>query len=374
MIATLLLAAALQAGASAGDPGPRTGIAGLGGFRTVSRIDFGTSQNRLTAIYLFPDRARWHFENYAAKERSEHQFVYRLGARVAEFGNGKPSAELDDASRDVVVLQMELRRAAMLWPDGFEWAELDARTRTAAVHLDSAKREQVLGSLVAVLADGGRPGRIEARDTADHVVETLEVKSWQEHGGRSWPATLAVGGASGGFVETVESIDTRIHYLDLSFRPPDRRDPAAVAKPGEVLPRDLVAMTYAVHPLPTGTGWDTARERARAWIAEARSTIEPLGHAVDPVPTFELGSDGLPESCLVRLAAPAFPAPEGYETRHERLGVFLPLQELRQADRAVLERLRRAVPADARPGIPYLRLHDRAQLPVELVLPFEPKE
>jgi hypothetical protein len=374
VIAVLLLVAALQAGAHGKEPGPRSGIAGLGGFRSISRIDFGTSQNRLTAIYVFPDRARWHFENYEARERSEHQFVYRLGELVTEFGSGQPSRELDEAGRDVVVLQMELRRAAMLWPDGLEWAALDETTRTATVHLDSCCGEGALGNLVATLADG-RPRRMEARDSSGRVVEALEVLTWQESCGRTWPRTLTVDGASGGFSETIETIDTRIHYLDLSFRPPDRRGSATVGlKPGDVLPRDLVAMTYAPRELPPGSGWDEARERARGWIADAREELEPQGWKVDPVPMFELGDDGLPLRCLVRLASPAFPAPAGFETLHERLGVFLPLQELRQADPGALTRLRRAIPPDAQAGRPYLRLHDRPQLPVELVLPFEPKE
>jgi hypothetical protein len=374
MIAALVVTAALQGTGHGSELAPRTGIAGLGGFRSISRLDFGSSQNRLTAIYVFPDRTRWHFENYAAQGRSEHQFVYRLGELVTEFGSGQPSRELEEAGRDVVVLQMELRRAAMLWPDGFTWAALDGSTHTAAVYLDSCCDARPLGNLVATLADG-RPRKIEARDLEGRVMETLEVQSWQEHAARTWPRTMTVHGASGRFTETIETLDTRIHYLDLAFRPPDRRgSPTAGWKPGEALPLDLIAMTYAPRDLASGTSWQAAREQARAWIAAASAELAAQGLEVDPVPTFEVGHDGLPRRCLVRLSAPAFPPPAGHETRHERLGVFIPLQAPTEVNASTLERLRRAVPVDAEPGTPYVRLHERPQLPVELVLPFEPKD
>ena len=66
----------------------RSGIAGLGGFVSVSRIEFGEQTNLLTATYLFPDRARWHFEAYD-KQRSQHQFVYRIGDHVRQLETGQ---------------------------------------------------------------------------------------------------------------------------------------------------------------------------------------------------------------------------------------------------------------------------------------------
>ena len=91
------------------DPDARAAVAHMAGFETVSKLDFGERQNRLTAVYVFPDRARWHFESYGAKLRSEHQYFYRCGARVRELDSGKPSSrELADAERDAVLLQLSL--------------------------------------------------------------------------------------------------------------------------------------------------------------------------------------------------------------------------------------------------------------------------
>ena len=88
------------------------------------------------------------------------------------------------------------------------------------------------------------------------------------------------------FVETIESIETHVHYLELSFVPPDLRPLAPPPEPGPtVMARDLVAMSYAVHVLPAGTDWEEALARARDWIAEA-GTQRKLD--VDPIPTFEL--------------------------------------------------------------------------------------
>lgn len=365
---------ALQAPAGHGpEPGKRAALAGMAGFESVSRIDFGPQQNRLTAVYVFPDRVRWHFESYAAKRLSEHQYFYRAGEGVRELVSGKASRVLAGPDRDAVLLQMELRRAAMLWPDGLAWEERPDGTRAAAIWADSCCREAQLGTLVATLADG-RARRIEARDALGHALEVLEIRAWQELAGRSWPRTLALESGSASFVETVEAIETRVHYLELSFLPPDARPLQPPSGPGpSVMARDLVAMTYAVRELPAGVGWDEALGRARTWIAEAGEQLASRGLAADPVPTFELSPEGRPRACLVRLHTPVQPAPQGFETHAERAGLLLAVRELATVDAALVARVLEALPAGARAGTPYVRVHS-APNPVELVLPLLPGE
>jgi len=355
------------------EPGPRAPLAGLAGLEVVSRLDFGTAQNRLTAVYVFPDRARWHFESYAGGARSPHQYLYRAGERVHELSTGRSQA-LEGENRDLVLLQMELRRAALLWPDGFDWQSEDGSTSTAPVLADSCCRERPIGTLLATL-EGGRPSRIEARDAGEHAQETLVIESWQERAGRSFPLALELLSPNGGFRETIESIETRVHYLELSFLPPDQRPPPKCARPGPAVgARDLVSMTYAVRALPAGTDWPAAETRARAWIAEAATALSPQGLLVDPIPTFELAADGSPARCLVRLAAPASPPPKGYETKAERPGLFALFNAPAELDAPALARLTEAVPPETRAGTPYVRLHPRAELGLELVLPLEPRE
>jgi len=374
-LALLALLAAQARAAHGPEPGPRAALANLAGFEIVSKLDFGPSQNRLTAAYVFPDRARWHFESYAAKQRSEHQYYYRFGERVSALASGGPSRVLEGQEHDAVVLQMELRRAALFWPEGFEWQDAAGEAgpaRSAPVWADSCCREGPLGTLVATLADG-RPQRLEARDASGRKLEALEIRSWQELGGRAWPRTLALEAENANALETVEAIDTRVRFLDLLFLPPDLR-PLVPLEPGPaVVSRDLVSMTYSVHELPEDLEWDAALARARDWIAQAGDELKARGLGVDPVPTFGLTSEGRPRACYVRLAAAVVPAPPGFETHAERAGLFLAVPELPALDAAMVERLRRAAPEDARAGIPYLRVHPPPN-PVELVLPLEPTD
>lgn len=374
MIAALALVFLQQRPPHGPEPGPRRASAGLAGFQTVSRLDFGSAQNRLTAVFVFPDRARWHFEDYAAAPQSVRVLLYRQGEAVHQLASGTPSQALEAAERDVVLLQMELRRAVMLWPDGFEWEESDEGLRSAPVYADSCCRERQLGTLVAALADG-RARRIEVRDADKAVVEALEIREWQQLQGRTWPRTLAMEAEGGGFVETIESIEPRVHYLELSFLPPDRRPlSASAARSSRILAQDLVAVTYRARDLPEGLSWEQALVQARAWIDDSAETLRAAGMAVDPVPTFEVSSAGRPVRCLVRVATAVQAPPEGFETVGERPGLLLPLQKLEELDSRTLEHLHECVPGEARMSTPYVRIHPRPNLPVELVLPLVPAE
>jgi hypothetical protein len=356
------------------EPGPRAALAGLSGFQTVSRIDFGNGQrNRLTAVYVFPDRARWHFENYDARVRSEHQFYYRQGERVRELVTGKPSRELAAEEQDRVLVQMELRRAVLFWPEGFVWQELEGGQRLAIVEADSCCHERALGSLVATL-ENGLPVRVAAQTPGGEPIEALEVRAWQERSGRRWPATLVLAASGGGFTETIESVETDNHYLELFFLPPDVRAVRKTKLPGgpTVLARDIVAMTYAVRELPDPCSWEEALTRARAWIAEAELEMKPLELAVDPVPTFELSPSGRPARCLVRLATPQSSPPKGYLSVPERAGFFLTLPDLKSVDEGVLRRLGDSAPEGVFLETPYLRVHARTTASVEVVLPILP--
>jgi hypothetical protein len=374
-LAALVLSLAPQGRAPHGpEPGPRRALAGIAGFQSVSRLDFGAQENRLTAVYVFPDRVRWHFESYAAVRRSEHEFFYRHGERVHRLSSGAHSRALEGPERDTVLAQMELRRAAMLWPDGFGWSIGADGHASALLQADSCCGELPLGTLVATLVEG-RPARIEALDPEGRALETLEIRAWQDLGGRTWPRTLELRSEGGSLVETVEAVETRVHYLELSFLPPDRRPmPASRGATPGVLARDLVAMTYAPRRLPEEVNWEEAMDKAREWVAQAAKTLEPEGLTVDPVPTFELSPAGRPTTCLIRLSVPLLSPPEGFVTQPERAGLFLPLQRIDGLDSGAMERLLAALPEGAAAGTPYVRLHERAELPIELVLPLVPKE
>ncbi|MSR62773.1 MAG: hypothetical protein EXS08_10060 [Planctomycetes bacterium] len=373
MIAAALCLALAQAAQGHGPaPGARAAIAGLAGFQSVSTIDYGTVRNRFTATYVFPDRTRWHFDNPAGKVR-QHQFYYRHGEQLFAMENSA-SHRLADEQSDSLLRQMELRRAVMLWPDGFAWEAREPGTQTAVAHADSCCRERPLGTLVAHLANG-RPSRVEVRDEQGQTRETLTVREWQEVNGRSWPRVLVVAGEGVGFTETVESLETQIHYLDLFFLPPDQRAiPKGATSSSQVLSNDLVAVSYVPRDLPAGATWDEAVATTRGWILAANEAGKGNGQTFDPVPTIEVGPEGKPVRAWLRLKEPSPTPAEGLTNRNERPGLILALPALAEVGSAALAQLRAAVPPRSKAGVPYLRFHNRPVLPVELVLPLEPAE
>jgi hypothetical protein len=344
-------------------PGPRAAIEGLSGVRCRSTLDFGGAKNHFEALYVFPDRARWVFE---ALDRSSRVTIYRSGPRVYQVASG-PSTEMEDAGRDTVVLQMELRRAALLWPRGFDWQPHESERR-AAVHLSTCCPGEPIGTLVATGFTAGRPARIEARNGEGVTIEAIEILGWKEHGDSPWPERLRVSGGSGAFEESVEELDTRVRYLDLAFLPGDRRgrpagDPSLMA--GERTPS-----VSARFVLPRGLDWEAARARADELFSSLRERLGAAGPDLDPVPSFELDGEGHLVACRIRLRTVVAAPPQGFEPREGGAGLFLFLTAPEQLTGAALTRLRGAVPADATGGTAYVRFHPGR---VEVVLPLEPR-
>jgi len=370
-LAALLLTLAAQGSATpheAPAPGARRAIAGLAGIHLVARQDFAPGANRLTATYVFPDRARWSLEPYEGPAL-KRELVFRHGEVAHRLTSGGSSVCLAEEDRDHVLLQMELRRAALLFPDGFTWRAQADGAEVADVHADSCCQRRVLGTLHA-RREGARLA-LEARDLAGATKETLTVMAWQELEGRRFPRELDVHGVNGRFHETIESLTTRVHYLDLAFLPGDRRKVGTGATlETRVVALDLVPMAYLERALPEGLDWEEALARARGLAAELAPTLAP-GLQFDPVPTFELDSGARPVRCLLRLARVVEPAPEGFEVHGERLGLLRSLKGLARVQDGELRRLTEALPPEAEAGRPYVRVHapDR----VELVLPLVPR-
>jgi hypothetical protein len=343
-------------------PGPRAAIAGMRGIHTVSRLDFPDFRLRLTTTYVFPDRARWSLEDYDAPLPIANQFS-RLGAAAYNFETNAASRELAGLDREHMLLQMELRRAALLYPDGFQWTKDAQGIPEARVFADSCCEREPIGTLRALSAN--ERITFEARDRHGDWRDSLTVEECQEQNGRRFPRVLSVTGVNGSFRETIERLKTGIHYLDLAFRPSDRRQAKTASRP-ELAPLlvDVVPMTFAARPLPAGSDWKTALATAETLRAELQRTL-PAAQRLDPIPTFEVSAEGQPLRCLLRLAVPVDPAPEGFERHEERLGVMLVLPELTGVA-AALPRLRTEVPTGARAGVVYVRRHPER---IEVCLP-----
>lgn len=366
MRAPALLALLLLQGAPAHEapaPGKRAGLGGLAGFHSVSRLEFPDFRLRLTATYVFPDRARWSLEDYDAPFPLADQF-FRFGATAHHYATNATSSELTELAREHTLLQLELRRAVMLFPDGFAWEDASDGAREAEVFADSCCRREPLGRLRATTPDGRVS--IEARDRAGELRETVTIEERQEVRGRSFPRVLAVSGVNATFRETIERVETRIHYLDLAFTPGDRRKLSGPPRPaGEILASDLVPMTYAERELAAGTSWEHALARARELAEEVRQSL-PSEHELDPVPSFEVSTEGLPVRCLVRLKKACEPPPAGFVHQGERLGLLTALGGF-SATASSLEHLRAAIPAGIKGGHAYVRVHRPER--IDLVLP-----
>jgi len=368
-LVTLLLALVPQTQVhEAPAPGPRRGVAGLAGIHLVARQDFAPGANRLTATYVFPDRARWSLEPYEGPVL-KRELVFRHGELAHRLTSGASSVPLAEADRDHVLLQMELRRAALLYPDGFAWKSESDGTQVSHVYADSCCLRRVIGTLCA--RRNGEHLTLEARDLEGTTKEALTVTAWQELEGRRFPRELDVRGSNGNFHETIESLTTRVHYLDLAFLPGDRRKVgSSTALATRVIALDLVPMAYLERALPAGTDWEAALAAAKTFAAEVAAGLEG-GLTLDPVPTFEIDSAARPLRCLLRLARVVEPAPAGFTLHGERLGLLRSLEGLERVVPAELTRLTEALPPEAEGGRPYVRVHAKER--VEMVLPLLPR-
>jgi hypothetical protein len=364
------------------------------GLSAVSRIvydDEPDAPHRLEVVYVRPDRARWRIDRIGGKPL-ERLVEYRLGERVLQLApQGLASREIPASERDAVLLRMELRRAVLEWPAGFAWGPEresargsdGARSREAPVpRVDGS--ETRIGRLEAQLDDEGLPTRVRALTAADVEQEALAIDAWSASTGpgRRHPLRMRLlVDEREVWSETIESLQEPVRYLDLFFLPPDRRAPRGGTPPGgsPIRSLDLVGITFRLHALEPGTEWDAAQERARAWIDAATEELAGAGIAVDRTPTFEISARGEPLRCVVRLAERRESPPEGWTSLGDRPGLLTLLPDLAALTPAAVEALVRAVPVDARPGTPYVRLSPSGgTLPgVQLALPLdlgEPRE
>ena len=364
----LALVAAAQAEDGPRPPARRSGIAGISGFETSSRITFAGAPDdphRIEMIYLFPDRARLTLRREGTADR---MIEYRFGERAYLLPPGKSeSVEFVGEERDGQLRQKELRRAVMLWPDGFAWTG-EGNVRTAPLlRRTGDDPEQAIGSLHATLGDKGRPKRVEIRPPEGESPEALEILGWREVDGRTWPAELRLI-QSGELVweEHVETVRTRILYVDSYFLPPDRKH---LSPDERILESPLLGNTYRLVALPRGTGWEKARKRE----AELRrSEAEKLGggRKLDDVPTFQLHPDGEPAAVVLRLSRPEKTPPAGWSTLPETDGLSWVVGGTGAISQGLLDGLLRAVPEGRRAGTPFARLYragERVQVSIRLL-------
>ncbi|HEV8112772.1 MAG TPA: hypothetical protein VGR31_08345 [Planctomycetota bacterium] len=328
-------------------------IAGIAGFETFSTLLYAAAADRphqFRATYVFPDRVRWQITE-RDKDASERSIQYRYGDTFFRLPPRSAVSELcEGTDRSRLLLQMELRRALMLYPDGFEWkgSGLDRRAELGE-----------LGSLFAhsTSETDKRPGEIGSAGPDGKPIDVYKAIQWRETRSRLWPASIEMWHA-GELVwkETVDSVEVQGRFIDAFFLPPDRRD-RSTAEPVETGARELdLPATCALRiELPKGTSWDDAlavRARARdEWTARLGEQKLEL----DPSATIEVAREGEPTAVVLRLLSVPEKPPAGFVVADARKARGIAVGGLREVTAARLADLRREVPADSQAANPYAR-------------------
>jgi hypothetical protein len=358
--------------------GPRKAIAGIRGFESLSTLVFEAKPqppHTLRATYVFPDRVRW-WIGVGEDKSLERQMRYRFGADVCAIDpQASKSHPLEGGARDEALAQMEMRRALMLWPAGFEWSA-EGGSKTASLG--------ALGALRADVKPGAeaRPERIAWLGADKQVVDEFRAIAWREDGPKAWPTKLELWHA-GTLVwrETIDAIDVSTRFIDSYFVPSDRRESSGgkAMEVGQVSPMDLPAHRRRRIALKPGATWDEAREKYQSLRTETSAELAARGLALDDKATFEVDAALAPTAVLLRLApnakAPGAELEKDWPLWRERPGLVTFVIGLSDAKSSRLQSLRAALPSDAAAGIPYVRFDPaKPGEHVLIVLPLEPRD
>ena len=354
----------------------REQIAGIGGFRTKSRIEFpieGAAIHELVAGFQFPARALVILA-LPGRPFGMGAHEYRLGPAVHLAPPApNPSQRVEGADGETLIRRFELRRAAFLWPDGFDW-KLDPAgdKRKSAPLLDSNGIS--LGSITADLNDQGRPGTLTTFDSSGLEGDRLEISAWAKTAGRWHPvqSELFVGGELA-FVEQLEEVEYGSRYLDHQFVPVDVLDRA----PGVLLTHQEPTWILFRDLAKDGARFDWEaglEERSQvlgAVLEQARSSQAAAGRStLEAKIGFSLTEAGRPHRLREVWIAPQDPRPP-FELQPGYALLTSRSEGLEQVPQ-ILARLQDSLPEDARPGEPYWIL-DAPEIGSAgaVVLPFE---
>jgi hypothetical protein len=285
----------------------RIRIGGFTGLRTRSRIEFSSQPDQphqLLASLCFPDLARLEL-SVDGGGSSGRVLTFRFGERVFEVAPGtSASNEPDREVSQEQVRRMELRRAAFLWPDGFDWEEREGSRY--------ARLPDVLGPLGFLVAsefNAELPTRIDVHRPSGDLQEALRIEAWQTLGTRRFPQRLLVQfGTELVWTETVERIETNVLFRDALFLPADRLEllPATQRITEGAVPS---AKVFSL-PLIGQRTWERALEMDSGQRNALAATL-PAGQSLEPGLIFDLAADGLPAGLQLRWvgAADAIPPP-----------------------------------------------------------------
>lgn len=354
------------------EPGPREPIAGLAGFDSLSKVRLASSPDvprELKVTCSFPDRMRWMLSGQV-EGSLVRELQYQHGDSVYRIPTGTGASEAcEGESKAVILRRLHLRRALMLFPDGYEWKG-EGESRTTSLGR--------LGSLRAHVSaePEGRPGTIDCLDAEGTATESCRAVTWRKLAGRSWPATLELwSGEERVWVETVESVDTSARFVDSFFLPPDRRE-GSTAQPVATGARtlDIPATCSLRTVVPAGSSWEAALSGFEGLRSSVSTRLAGEGLKLESIATFEVSDQGLPTASILRLTTTPEIPPQGFAKEAARRGLALAVEGFAGAGGNRIAELRRGVPKGSVARQPYVRfeLEGGSNRQVVLIVPFEP--
>ncbi|QDU85553.1 hypothetical protein Pla163_26850 [Planctomycetes bacterium Pla163] len=338
-------------------------VAGMRGLRVDGRIDVpervdGTAAFalRTTRRWVFPDRSRTDVARpeLGPAHRTRHQ---RFGDRLwfLDAGELEP-VELTAAERTAVHARAALEhaavdaayRAALLWPDGFEWEDTGAGTWSAQID------DAIAGELDLRATPPAEDDRLEIDVLReDELLVHLVGFGRYEHPTRRLPASVSVTTEHDTYTETFERIDPRAFYLDALFAVEPPRTVDEDPGPSTTIYRiaRVPERSWRRHAFDAPhTDLDLVLERADRLLATLDLALADGSDAV-----FELDDRARFTAVLVRLA-PGRDAPAGFEA--PRPGPALATDVDPHRSGALVEALETlgsaSSPASTSPGPPYL--------------------
>lgn len=357
-------------------PPPRVAIGGLSAIECVSAVVYAAAPDaphRLNTTYAFPDRARW-WLGIGAEDSLERQMRLRFGdALYAIDKQGGTSRELLAEERLEALVQLEMRRALLMWPLGFEWKRSGDTSSTVIPRV---------GRLTARFADvnSKHPSTLEFTAEDGRPGDAFRAISWRDDKDKAWPVKLELWQAQKLiWTETIGAIETKTRFIDSYFLPPDKRD-GSFSRPlevGSVRSTDLNECRVQRVALKAGATLDEAFAEWKRVVDTRTKELAPRGFALDDKVTLEIGRDARARALLLRLAPTKTALPDDlariFEVVGDRPALTTFVIGLRSVSVAPLDALAAALPPDAAAGQPYLRFDpNRPSEHVLIVLPLLP--
>jgi hypothetical protein len=351
-------------------PLPPKPIAGISSLESVSTLLYPGAPDlphELRATYVFPERVRWQLSVKDGKDE-ERLLQFRSGETVYRIPPHSAASEIcTGTDRSETLLQMEMRRALMLYPDGFEWKSTGSERRADLGELGTLF---VLDST----APDKRPTELSDAGPDGKTIDSFKAIRWREKDGRTWPAEMELWHAGElAWKETVESVDVRGRFVDSYFVPPDRRDRTG-AEPMQGSIRELdVPPTCALRvEISKGSTWDGALADLARLRSEWSKQLAEKKLELEPIATIEISKEGEPTAIVLRLSTTPDDSPAGFLLSSARKGLAVAVLGLKEATSAKIADLRKALPKGSVEGIPYVRFDPKtsAEGRVLVVLPY----